>query len=50
MWLNEADVYSTEASTVKMLIGNKIDMPREVSTEEGLACAREHNMLFIEAR
>eukprot|EP00055_Hartaetosiga_balthica_P000571 m.136937 g.136937 ORF g.136937 m.136937 type:complete len:198 (-) comp11076_c0_seq1:81-674(-) len=46
-WLNEANVYCDE-NAIKMLIANKIDEPRQVSTEEGRELARENNMLFIE--
>lgn len=49
-WMNEVDTYSTKGDAVKMLVGNKIDRPsREVSREEGLAFAKRHRMLFIEA-
>ena len=51
-WKNEADLDSTNDDAVKMLVGNKIDKDadeRKVSKEDGLAFAREHNMLFIEA-
>ena len=35
---------------VKVLVGNKVDLTeREVSREEGLQWARDHNMLFFEA-
>eukprot|EP00052_Salpingoeca_macrocollata_P004646 m.42660 g.42660 ORF g.42660 m.42660 type:complete len:217 (-) comp14358_c0_seq1:124-774(-) len=47
-WLNEVDVYATNQNMVKMLIGNKIDLERQVSTEEGLKFAQENSMLFIE--
>ncbi|EGD76056.1 GTP-binding protein yptV3 [Salpingoeca rosetta] len=46
-WLNEANVYCDD-NVVKMLVANKIDEPRQVSTDEGRALAREKNMLFIE--
>eukprot|EP01147_Barroeca_monosierra_P006270 gene6270-7446_t len=46
-WLNEANVYC-ETNVIKMLVANKIDEPRLVSTEKGRALAREKNMLFIE--
>uniref|UniRef100_A0A1I7RIE2 Ras-related protein Rab-18 n=1 Tax=Bursaphelenchus xylophilus TaxID=6326 RepID=A0A1I7RIE2_BURXY len=48
-WVLEVDTYSTKSDAIKMLVGNKIDSQnREVSTEEGLAFARKHRMLFIE--
>jgi len=52
-WLAELDTYSTNPDIVKMLVGNKCDMEaqgaRVVSKEEGLNCARKHQMMFIEA-
>lgn len=50
-WLKEIDIYSTNDECVKLLIANKIDdgANRTVSKKEGLAFARENNMLFIEA-
>lgn len=49
--LKEIDIYSTNEDCVKLLIANKIDeaASRTVSKKEGLAFARENNMLFIEA-
>uniref|UniRef100_A0A2P2I3T9 Ras-related protein Rab-18-B-like n=1 Tax=Hirondellea gigas TaxID=1518452 RepID=A0A2P2I3T9_9CRUS len=50
MWLAEVDTYATKPNIVRMLVANKIDKNgREVSREEGLAFARRHAMLFIEA-
>jgi len=49
MWLTEVGVYSTEENAIKMVIGNKIDLPREVTTEEGRSFAKDNNMLFIES-
>jgi len=51
MWLSEVDTYATKSNIVKMLVGNKIDKAadREVSRDEGVAFARRHSMLFIEA-
>jgi len=50
-WLNEIDIYSTNESCVKMLVGNKCDLAaeRQVSKKEGASFAREKHMLFIEA-
>jgi len=49
-WLNELDTYSTKSNIVKMIVGNKIDMPnREVSREEAMKFARRHQTLYIEA-
>lgn len=48
-WLSELDIYATNPNLVKMLIGNKIDLPnRKVPFDEGVACARRHNMKFEE--
>lgn len=50
MWLSEVETYATKPNIVRMLVANKIDKSnREVSREEGLAFARRHTMLFIEA-
>lgn len=50
MWLNELEVYATNANIVKMLVANKIDKPgRDVTTKEGTEFARDKAMLFIEA-
>lgn len=52
-WLTELETYSTNQDLVKMLVGNKCDLEshgeRVVSKEEGLKCARKHQMMFIEA-
>jgi len=52
-WLTELETYSTNLDLVKMLVGNKCDLEsqgeRAVSKEEGLKCARKHQMMFIEA-
>ncbi|NWZ45691.1 RB18B protein, partial [Brachypodius atriceps] len=48
-WLNELEMYTTNSSSVKMLVGNKTDKPdREVERKEGLQLARKHSLLFIE--
>ncbi|XP_023804148.1 ras-related protein Rab-18-B-like [Cyanistes caeruleus] len=48
-WLSELEMYTTNSSTVKMLVGNKTDKPdREVERKEGLQLARKHSLLFIE--
>jgi len=50
LWQQEVDTYATKSNIVRMLVGNKIDKAdREVSRDEGLAFARRHQMLFIEA-
>lgn len=49
-WLNELTTYCNKTDIVKMVIGNKIDLPnREVSTQEGLQFARRHQTLYIES-
>jgi len=50
-WLNEADQFSTGVGkeAVKLLVGNKVDLPRVVERSEAEAWAKERNMLFIEA-
>jgi len=48
-WLNEIEMYSSNAEVVKLLVGNKVDKEnREVTYEEGKAFAKAKNMLFIE--
>ncbi|KOC64288.1 Ras-related protein Rab-18-B [Habropoda laboriosa] len=49
-WLSELNTYCNKTDIVKMVVGNKIDLPnREVSTEEGLQFARRHQTLYIES-
>ncbi|XP_076653102.1 ras-related protein Rab-18-B isoform X2 [Halictus rubicundus] len=49
-WLNELTTYCNKTDIVKMVVGNKIDLPnREVSTEEGIQFARRHQTLYIES-
>lgn len=49
-WLNELNTYCNKIDIVKMVVGNKIDLPnREVSMEEGLEFARRHQTLYIES-
>jgi len=50
-WLQEVDIYCTNADVVKILIGNKSDKESErvVSTKEGREFARSQAMLFMEA-
>ncbi|NXR18609.1 RAB18 protein, partial [Cinclus mexicanus] len=48
-WLKELETCTTTSSTVKMLIGKKIDKPDcEAERKEGLQLARKHSLLFIE--
>ncbi|XP_015116937.1 ras-related protein Rab-18-B isoform X1 [Diachasma alloeum] len=49
-WLEELNTYCNKIDIVKMVVGNKIDLPnREVSIEEGLTFARRHQTLYIES-
>lgn len=53
-WLSDVREHADPNLTC-ILVGNKIDLcesgsrPREVTTEEGEAWAREHDLLFVEA-
>ena len=47
-WLEEVNKYSTNGEAVILVVGNKIDEPREVSTEEGQEFAFNNSALFIE--
>ncbi|KAI7685407.1 Ras-related protein Rab-18 [Sarcoptes scabiei] len=49
-WFDELNAFADRPNIVKMLVGNKIDKEnREISRKEGMAWARSHNTLFIEA-
>ncbi|XP_055389287.1 ras-related protein Rab-18-B [Condylostylus longicornis] len=47
-WLNELEIYGTRPNMAKMVVGNKIDLPREVSREDGFKFAKRHRILFLE--
>jgi len=48
-WLEELELYSTTPQTVKLLVGNKIDLKqREVTADEAVAFARRQAMVYIE--
>ena len=48
-WLEELELYSTFQHTVKLLVGNKIDVKqREVSVEEAETFARKQAMMYIQ--
>ncbi|XP_078043736.1 ras-related protein Rab-18-B [Augochlora pura] len=50
LWLEELTTYCNKTDIVKIVIGNKIDLPnRVVTTEEGLRFARRHQMMYIES-
>ncbi|XP_048127694.1 ras-related protein RABC2a-like isoform X2 [Rhodamnia argentea] len=50
VWAKEVELYSTSQNCVKMLVGNKVDKDSEkaVSSEEGIALAKELGCLFLE--
>lgn len=49
-WLAEIDTYCYKEDIVKMVVGNKIDLPdRKISIQEGLDFARKHQTLYIES-
>ncbi|KAK4798632.1 hypothetical protein SAY86_030958 [Trapa natans] len=50
VWAKEVELYSTNRNCMKMLVGNKVDKDSErtVSTEEGVALAKELGCLFVE--
>ncbi|XP_031395491.1 ras-related protein RABC2a isoform X2 [Punica granatum] len=50
VWAKEVELYSTNQDCIKMLVGNKVDRDSEraVSTEEGVALAKELGCLFLE--
>ncbi|XP_051119804.1 ras-related protein RABC2a-like [Andrographis paniculata] len=49
-WMKELERYCTNPDCVKLLVGNKVDRDSErvVTTEEGMALAKEHGCLFVE--
>ncbi|TMW61152.1 hypothetical protein Poli38472_013615 [Pythium oligandrum] len=48
-WMNNIRQYASPHMPAMLLVGNKIDLPkRVVSTEEGLATAKQYNVRFIE--
>jgi len=51
MWLQELEQFSMGGGkeVVKLLVGNKIDLNREVERKEGERWAEEKNMIFMEA-
>ncbi|KAJ1619936.1 RAB18, member ras-like protein oncogene family [Pavlovales sp. CCMP2436] len=50
-WLKEIEVFTAPPEPVKLLVGNKADLPeeREVSDDDALAFARTRGMLYLEA-
>ncbi len=51
MWLQEVEQYSMGGGkeVVKLLVGNKVDQPRQVTREEAMDWAKSKEMLFLEA-
>ncbi|XP_024386900.1 ras-related protein RABC1 [Physcomitrium patens] len=52
VWLKEVDRYSTNKDCIMMLVGSKVDLEesgRVVTKKEGIAFARQHGCLFLEA-
>ena len=47
-WIEELERYSNVKDSIKIMIGNKIDLHREVSLDEGATFARKHNMAYLE--
>ncbi|KAF5175276.1 Ras-related protein rabc2a [Thalictrum thalictroides] len=50
IWAKEVELYSTNQSCIKMLVGNKVDKDdeRAVTREEGIALAQQCGCLFLE--
>lgn len=50
-WLKEVQLYSPNGgeNVVKLLVGNKIDLERQVPREQAEAWARSQGMLFLES-
>lgn len=47
-WIQEAEKHGTVPGSVKMIVANKVDIPRAVSTEEGRQLAAQLGTLFVE--
>ena len=47
-WIEEVRKYSTNPEAVVLVVGNKLDESRQVSTAEGKECAFNNSALFIE--
>ncbi|KAJ0967240.1 hypothetical protein J5N97_024157 [Dioscorea zingiberensis] len=50
IWAKEIELYSTNKDCIKVLVGNKVDKDanRMVTTDEGIALARQFGCLFFE--
>lgn len=52
VWLKEVEWFPTNKDCIKVLVGNKVDLEereRVVAKKEGVAFARQHGCLFLEA-
>ena len=51
MWLQEVEQYSMGGGkeVVKLLVGNKVDLTRQVAREDAMDWAKSKGMLFLEA-
>ncbi|XP_055914469.1 ras-related protein Rab-18 [Eupeodes corollae] len=47
-WLLELENYSNNRNVPTMVVGNKIDMERAITREEGVLFAKKHRSLFLE--
>ena len=48
VWMKEIEELRNKPNFVSILIGNKIDLERKVSSEDGSAKAKEYGVTFIE--
>lgn len=49
IWLDEIKRHSNVRDAIKVLIGNKIDCERQVSTEEASAFAKKYDLAYLES-
>lgn len=49
IWLDELKRHSNVREAIKVLIGNKIDCERQVSTEEASAFAKKYDLAYLES-
>ena len=48
-WLEEVDLWADEDDTIKLLVGNKVDLQDKlIQRQQGLDFAKTHAMVFIE--
>ncbi|XP_077302470.1 ras-related protein Rab-18-like [Arctopsyche grandis] len=48
-WISELQTYADKSNIVGLVLGNKIDKPRAVSTEDGRIFAQRYRMMFLES-